>query len=221
MPTRYNFYTTIAEAKGMAETTIDAAKKNKTPPPKESLLLQKTANDLLAWFKKTKYETKDVYDTKLKAATAEYAEKAKGANLEDPQDLKKRAESEIKEKSENFSLSGLISDVSAYVGGYLGLALIFIGVLLGASLASNLNVYRNWTFRLFYALYGALFFFVVIPYSLFYRWLLLGKRPKFYALIPLVPYHWNNRIMQILFGWISFRPDSDIYSLKEWENIAA
>jgi hypothetical protein len=81
MPTRYNFYTTIAEAKGMAETTIDAAKKNKTPPPKESLLLQKTANDLLAWFKKTKYETKDVYDTKLKAATAEYAEKAKGANL--------------------------------------------------------------------------------------------------------------------------------------------
>jgi len=99
----------------------------------------------------------------------------------------------------------------------MGLFLIFVSMMLGASLAVNLNIYKNWAFRLLYAVYGAIFCAIVIPYVLGYRWAFLGKKPKFYSLIPLFPYHWDSRVMQILFGWISYRPDDDIYNLLEWE----
>ena len=111
----------------------------------------------------------------------------------------------------------VINSAFSYIGGYLGIFLIFTSMMLGASLAVNLNIYKNWAFRIVYAFYGAIFCAIVIPYVLFYRWAWLGKRPKFYSLIPLFPYHWNSRFAQILLGWISYRPDADIELLREWE----
>ena len=104
------------------------------------------------------------------------------------------------------------------MSGWFVLFVLSLLVVLGASLASNLNIYRDWPFRLLYAIYGGLFFFLVIPYTLFYRWAWLQKRPRFYALIPLFPYHWDGRIAQLLLSWMSFRPDDAIGALREWES---
>ena len=86
---------------------------------------------------------------------------------------------------------------------------IALGVF-GASLATNLNVYRGWPYRLLYALYGFVFFFVVIPYVLLWRWLYQKKRPRFYALIPLIGSPIENTLLATLLSWFTFEPDDEM-----------
>jgi hypothetical protein len=86
---------------------------------------------------------------------------------------------------------------------------IALGVF-GASLATNLNVYRGWPYRLLYAIYGFVFFFVVIPYVLLWRWLYQKKRPRFYALIPLIGSPIENNILATLLSWFTFEPDDEM-----------
>ena len=98
---------------------------------------------------------------------------------------------------------------------------VFAGGVYGASLAVNLNLYKEAPYRVLYAIYGFLFFFIVIPYVLLYRWWWLGKKPRFYGLIPLIPYHLENRWAALLFSWLSYKPDCHIDELKEWVTAAA
>ena len=86
---------------------------------------------------------------------------------------------------------------------------IALGVF-GASLATNLNVYRGWPYRLLYAIYGFVFFFVVIPYVLLWRWLYQKKRPRFYALIPLIGSPIENNLLATLLSWFTFEPDDEM-----------
>jgi len=85
--------------------------------------------------------------------------------------------------------------------------------IFGSSLATNLNVYRDWPYRLLYAIYGAVFFFVVIPYVLLWRWAYQKKRPRFYALIPIIGAPFENRILAFLLNWFTFEPDDEIAML--------
>jgi cation transport ATPase len=96
--------------------------------------------------------------------------------------------------------------------------LIFVGGVLGSSLATNLNVYHSAPYRILYAIYGFLFFFIVIPYVLGYRWFWKGLRPRFYSLIPIIPYHLDNRWAAMLFSWLSYKPDDQVEALKEWQH---
>jgi len=86
-------------------------------------------------------------------------------------------------------------------------------ILFGASLATNLNVYRDLPYRIFYAIYGGVFFFVVIPYVLLWRWAYQGKRPKFYGLLPIIDFELTNPILATLFTWMTFQPDDEMYAL--------
>jgi uncharacterized membrane protein len=79
----------------------------------------------------------------------------------------------------------------------------------GSSLATNLNVYRDWPYRLLYAIYGAIFFFVVIPYVLLWRWAFQKKRPRFYALIPLIGSPIENHFLAVLLSWFTFKTDDE------------
>ena len=79
----------------------------------------------------------------------------------------------------------------------------------GSSLATNLNVYRDWPYRLLYAIYGAVFFFVVIPYVLLWRWAYQKKRPRFYALIPIIGSPIENHFLAILLSWFTFKTDDE------------
>lgn len=198
------------------EKSADLKAKGTPLPPAFGSAI-KMSDSALAWLKKSQFETPDVYNTKRLELYAQYSAENNGAKLGNVDRLVTDAEASEAQCRDTFTIGGLFADLGKYLGGYLGLFLIFVAMMLGASLATNLNLYKHWAYRILYAVYGAIFCFVVIPYSLLYRWAWLGKKPKFYSLIPLFPYHWNNRIVQILLGWISFRPDDDILALREWE----
>lgn len=167
---------------------------------------------------------------KKQAAAKKAAEDAAAAEIEakkradvkaaaDAKAAKEKAEAEQKElERENFEVGRMFGRVFGTAGTILGIFLLVVLGVYGASLATNLNIYRNVWYRILYAIYGFVGFFIVIPYVLLYRWWWLGKKPRFYSLIPLVPYHLDNRWAQLLFRWISFKPDDQMEALKEWEH---
>lgn len=117
-----------------------------------------------------------------------------------------------------FSWSRLLTRVLSISFKIVMVFLLFAAALYGSSLATNLNLYREAPIRVLYAIYGFLFFWIAIPYSLLYRWWWKGKKPVFYALIPLVPYKFNNRYAAMLLSWMSFKPDDQIACLMEWKH---
>ncbi len=93
---------------------------------------------------------------------------------------------------------------------------VFAGAIYGAHLATNLNVYRTWPFRVLYAIYGFLFFPIVIAYVVGYRYWWQGKKPRFYALLPIIPYFIKQPVLAFFFSWLSFKPDEYMQTLYEW-----
>jgi hypothetical protein len=127
-----------------------------------------------------------------------------------------KAEQErIQNERAEFSASRLVGRIFKTIGLILVIALVLIGGVYGASLAVNLNVYKSAPFRIIYAIWGFLFFWIVIPYVWIYRRFWLGKSPRFYAILPIVPYRFNHWFMNKFFDWITFRPE-DVDELKEW-----
>ena len=142
------------------------------------------------------------------------SEEDKKKSAEDAARLKKQIEEAERNK---FDFWRLIQGILSTTVGIVTTFLIFAAAVWGSSLATNLNVYRDWPYRLLYAIYGFVFFFVVIPYVMLYRWFWKGLKPRYYALIPLIPYHFDHPLTAFLFSWLSFRPDDQINALKEWE----
>lgn len=128
----------------------------------------------------------------------------------------KAAEEQERAAREKFDPWRLTKRIVGTVSSILAIFLVALGGVFGASLATNLNLYKETPYRILYAIYGFLFFFIVIPYVLGYRWWWKGKQPRFYALIPIIGYHLDNRWTAMLFSWLSFKPDCQIESLKEW-----
>jgi hypothetical protein len=124
-----------------------------------------------------------------------------------------------KERSE-FSIGRLLARIFTIVFIIVAIALVVAGAVYGASLATNLNVYKTAPFRIIYAIWGFLFFWLVIPYVWIYRRFWLGKVPRFYAILPLVPYRFVHPFMARFFDWITFNP-LEVDELKEWTSFAA
>jgi len=160
-------------------------------------------------------------------------EKADAKAKKEVDDLKKQAKDDIAEVKADLSkkvkktFAWLFTDSQfSYIRffgrmfGTMGIVLIvfftFVVGIFGASLATNLNVYRPMGFRILYALYGFFFFWIVIPYAVLWRWIWKGKQPRFYALIPIIPYFIENRFLAICFSWLSFKPDDQMEALREW-----
>ena len=120
--------------------------------------------------------------------------------------------------SDDFSWSRLLTRILSITITIVGIFLLIVAGLYGASLATNLNLYREAPIRVLYAIYGFLFFWISIPYSLLYRWWWKGRKPVFYALIPLIPYKFDNRYAAMMFSWMSFKPDDQIACLMEWKH---
>jgi hypothetical protein len=109
----------------------------------------------------------------------------------------------------------LLSILNTALRVFFSLLFIFL-ILISASLAVNLNIYKPIPFRILYAIYGALFAFIVVPYTVFYRWMYLGKRPNYYGFMPFIPRFFIHRPIQFLFGWLTFKPDEHMWELQEW-----
>ena len=117
------------------------------------------------------------------------------------------------EERKTFSVKRLFKRAFSITGKVVGVFLILALCIFGASLATNLNVYRALPYRLLYAIYGAIFFFVVIPYVLLWRWAYQHKRPRFYALIPIFGTPFENSIAATLLSWFTFEPDDEMAML--------
>jgi hypothetical protein len=157
------------------------------------------------------------------AALAKAKADGDAAAIAAAQKKKEENEAAAKEAEEKdrgtFSITRAIGRIIGIIIQILTIFLVIILGVYGSSLATNLNVYQDWPVRLLYAVYGLVFFFLVIPYVLGYRWYWKGIRPRFYSLIPLVPYHFDNYYASLLFSWMSFKPDDVIADLKEWERV--
>lgn len=171
--------------------------------------------DAEAFAKANAEKAKRATDAKQQAATSA---KAKQDAADAAAKAKADAEAAEKEKTDRatFSVTRLFGTVFGIVFTVLMVFLLLVFGVYGASLATNLNVYRSLPYKLLYAIYGFLFFFLVIPYVLVYRWYWKGLKPKFYSLIPLLPHRLENRWAVLLFSWISYKPDSDVELLQEW-----
>lgn len=125
---------------------------------------------------------------------------------------------QAEEERKTFSGSRLVSNVISIVTKIVVTFLILVTCVYGASLSANLNLYREYPYRILYAIYGFFLFIFVIPYSLLYRWWWQGKKPRFYGLIPIIAGKFINPTAQNLFGWLTFKPDDRIHALEEWNN---
>jgi cation transport ATPase len=167
--------------------------------------------------KYAKKQKQEDIKSKKDASIAKLKKEAQSKKDEETKKLadEKAEQTRIQKERSEFSLSRLLGRVLSIVVTIVFIALMLIGGVYGASLAVNLNVYKSAPFRVIYAIWGFLFFWVVIPYVWGYRRFWLGKSPRFYAIMPLVPYRLNHWFMNKFFDWITFRPE-DVDQLKEW-----
>lgn len=171
--------------------------------------------------KKQEEEAAKAVEEKKRLEEQKKTEAKKAVETKEEEKQKKVAEelAKVNEDRNKFDLGRLISRVLAVALQILLVFAIFALGVYGASLSTNLNVHRDAPYRVLYALYGFVFFIVVIPYVLLYRWWWKGLRPRFYALIPLVPYHFDNYYAGLFLSWMSYKPDDVIADLREWEKM--
>jgi len=131
------------------------------------------------------------------------------------------AAAEEESAKDNFSVGKLFSDAAHYT---ITVAVILLGIficLLGSSMAVNLNIYKPYPYKILYAIWGFVFGIVVLAYVVGYRWLYRGKQPKYYGFLPFIPRYFKNYYVQMLLGWLTYKPDAKIWDLQEWRQVAA
>ena len=131
--------------------------------------------------------------------------------------IKLKAAEQDKEQ-DTFDSYRLIKKIFGYAVRVFTILFIIFLLAIGSSFAVNLNIYKPVSFRVLYALYGFMFAFIVIPYTLLYRWVYLGKPPKYYGFIPLIPRFFIHKPVQFLLGWLTYKPDASIWDLEEWRH---
>jgi len=175
-----------------------------------------TYNPAAEQYAKAKAEAEQKAKMATEAQTANAAAKtAAEAKAKTEADAAAKAK-QVEEERKTFSGSRLALNVFSILMKIVGVfLLLFLGVY-GASLSANLNLYREYPYRILYAIYGFFLFIFVIPYILLYRWWWNGKKPRFYGLIPIIAGKFIYPGAQNLFGWLTFKPDDRIHALEEW-----
>ena len=218
---RFGFKNRLAKGIEFCDDVVAGLKEKKQDIPPLYPEAKKLFENDLKWFNKTKFVTADVYVDRQKELDENIKKLQAGdkkVNMKDPDAAVEAEVEKSEEEREEFNIWSMIGEALGLAGSIIMGFLIVAGGIFGASLAANLNVYRGAAFRVLYAIYGFVFFVIVIPYVLGWRWWWNGRKPRFYALIPLIPYHLNNRLAQILFSWMSFKPDEAMYELEEWKH---
>lgn len=132
------------------------------------------------------------------------------------EETKKIKAIKIDRVNDNFDIGSLILKTLSYMLSVLFFLMTFLLLSLGASMAVNLNVHKPLAYKILYAFYGYLFGLVVLVYVCGYRWWWLGKKPEYYGFLPLIPRFFVNPTVQFLLGWMTYKPNESISSLKEW-----
>jgi hypothetical protein len=164
----------------------------------------------------SKRAAQEAEDAAKKAREQKTAAAKQSAEAAEAAKARQAKEAEERKANSEFRLGRFLSKI---FGGFASVILVFFafaGAIYGSHLATNLNLYRSWPYRVLYAIYGFIFFPIVILYVLGYRWWWNGKKPRYYALLPLIPYYINNPLLAKFFSWLSYKPDDVISALQEW-----
>jgi len=144
---------------------------------------------------------------KATAAAAAAAEVAKDA----------AAKKEADEARRTFRIPRLLGRVVTYTFYAMILVGLFFMSLASASYAVNLNLYRPWMQRIFYAVYGCLFSLISFPYIVFYRRWWLGHTIPNYGLLPLFEAGEASGFVQTYLPFLVFTADEHVKDTMEWE----
>jgi hypothetical protein len=147
---------------------------------------------ILYWFTsgQTTYVPQDYEDKAVEIREAVLGDDGKGdvfkinAFLDDSK-LKKEVIEKYVEDNQ-IKVPRLLGKIAKYVGYSIAIVLILFGLFVGASYSTNLNYYRSFAFRLFYAFYGAIFFIPVILYEVLYKQWWLRQKFVMHGYIPLI-----------------------------------
>ena len=155
-------------------------------------------------------------DAARKAKQQKEAKEQAAAEQKTAEEARRAKEAEDRKARSEFRTGRFLATVFGTIGTILLAFFAIAGGVYGAHLATNLNIYRSWPYRLLYAIYGFLFFPVVIVYVLGYRWWWKGRKPRYYALLPLIPYFINQPLLSMLLSWMTYKPDDVMDALHEW-----
>jgi hypothetical protein len=156
------------------------------------------------------------------AAAAEAKAKADAAAKETAKKAAEAAAAAKQAEAERATFSPM--RLASKILGYLFVTVLIVGCIalacVGASYATNLNVYRPLPQRLFYAVYGFAFWIPVVLYCGLYREWWQQKPSIRYAGLPLFDQPFESPFLQTVFGWTTFAPDERVRDLEEWKFIS-
>jgi hypothetical protein len=133
------------------------------------------------------------------------------------QDAAAKAEKFVDDaEKDTFDVMRLLKGAAGKATSYVVIALVIFMMLLGSSMAVNLNMYRPTGFKVLYAIYGAIFAFVVIPYVILYRWAWKKQQPRYYGFLPFVPKFFVTPWVHFVLGWLTYIPDDHMKDTMEW-----
>jgi len=183
-------------------------------------LHQATYNPKAEAYAKQTVAKKDAAETA--AATAETKAKADALALAAAKKETETAAAAKQADAERATFSP--SRLASKILGYLFTTVLILGCItlacIGASYATNLNVYRPLPQRLFYAIYGFAFWIPVVLYCGLYREWWQQKPSVRYAALPLFDQPFASPFLQQVLGWTTFTPDEHVHDLEEWRFIS-
>ena len=167
------------------------------------------------------YAKKQEKETKEKQAKEEAEKKAKEEAAKKAQAAaEEKVKQEAEEARKTFSVTRLLGRVFKYTFyAMIVVCLVFMSVA-SASYAVNLNLYRPWYQRFFYAVYGFFFPFLSFPYIVLYRRWWLGHTLPNYGVMPLFEREEASGFVQSFLPFLTFVADEHVNDTMEWESFS-
>jgi hypothetical protein len=119
--------------------------------------------------------------------------------------LKDQHSQQKKVDNATFNISRLFGHIWDTASSTVSGLLIVTLVLVSGMLTANDAIGREWPYRIFYFIYGGIFFPVMLIYYL-YRWF-FGSSPKLYALLPVRTVQATTTLARMLLFPITYTPD--------------
>ena len=149
-------------------------------------------------------QARDAKDKDAKVAALKAAEKAKIAEA-------------AEEERRTFSAWRITVKAFKYFMAAIFIVLIVLILLACTCHAVNLNIYRPWYQRLWYAIYAPAWAILTIPYMFIYRPYVAQYKYQSHGFLPLFEEAEASQFTKTYLPFMVFKRDDGITDTKEWE----
>ena len=109
-------------------------------------------------------------------------------------------------KRSQFNSTEASADIAKRILNGFFYCLLILTALYSGHIAANLSIGYNAPFRVFSFFYGTLFFFLIIPYTLYIVYVKQQKIPS-YTVLPMSTYTTQGTFESIIYGWYCYKED--------------